>query len=124
MNIINACVGANGEQPSSTLNGLQGGWQVETSDSEPLLCACHLSCCCKSHPFALSATGYKPFLAAQHCALFVSVRCAGVACDNHAYKTWPWTLCFGGAMIMLSQVGEHGLATAAAAWRGDQVAAS
>lgn len=27
----------------------------------------------------------------------------GVACDNHAYKTWPWTLCFGGAMILLSQ---------------------
>ncbi|KAI7842476.1 hypothetical protein COHA_003830 [Chlorella ohadii] len=27
----------------------------------------------------------------------------GAACDQHAYKTWPWTLCFGGAMILLSQ---------------------
>jgi len=29
---------------------------------------------------------------------------AGAACDSHAYSTWPWVLCFGGAMILLSQV--------------------
>lgn len=29
----------------------------------------------------------------------------GSACDEHEYATWPWSIAFGGAMILLSQVG-------------------
>lgn len=54
-----------------------------------------------------------PGLSMPRCAAFEALpaahrplprRLQGSACENHAYSTWPWTVTFGGAMMLLSQV--------------------